>query len=89
MRYFARLNPLEQSKVRDDLRVLVAEKNWEGVDGLTISEEIKVTIAGQSALMLLGVEDYYFDNVKTILVSPAPMRRKTAILSTHALTAAT
>ena len=58
-------------------RILVAEKNWEGVDGLTISEEIKVTIAGQSALMLLGVEDYYFDNVKTILVSPAPMRRKT------------
>lgn len=58
-------------------RIIVSEKHWEAHDGLTISDEIKVTIAGTAALMLLGVRDFYFENVSTIIVFPQPIRRTT------------
>ena len=60
----------EMARLQKLTQVFVAEKHWEGCDGLEITEEIKVTIAAQACLMLLGVEDFYFDNVSTILVYP-------------------
>lgn len=72
------LDPQEVQKLQDCTKIFVAEKHWEGCDGLKLTEEIKVTIAGQACLMLLGVEDYYFDNVKTVLVYPQSFTRKTS-----------
>ena len=60
----------EQTKLGDIARVLVAEKGWEGCGGLTLTEEILVTIAAQAALLVLGFEDEYYPNVETILVYP-------------------
>jgi Mlc titration factor MtfA (ptsG expression regulator) len=68
--HYARLADSEQAKLHDDLRVLVAEKNWEGCGGLQINDEIKVTIAAQASLLLLGFQDEYFDNVLSILAYP-------------------
>src|SRR5262249_17337232 len=31
----------EQAKLRDDLRVFIAEKNWEGCGGLRMTDEVK------------------------------------------------
>jgi hypothetical protein len=70
VRLFATLSPREQSKLCDDLRILVAEKNWEGCGGLTMSDEIKVTVAAQASLLLLGLKHNYFSMVKSILVYP-------------------
>lgn len=68
--HYARLNESERSKLRNDLRILVAEKNWEGCRGLTIDDEMKVTIAAQASLLLLGFRNKYFDLVQSILVYP-------------------
>jgi Mlc titration factor MtfA (ptsG expression regulator) len=68
--HYERLSQLERAKVRGDLRVLVAEKNWEGCGGLQMSDEIKVTTAAQACLLLLGFDDEYFDWVLSILVYP-------------------
>ena len=38
------LDAAEQAKLRGDVRVLVAEKNWEGCGGLNLADEMKVTI---------------------------------------------
>ena len=65
-----KLNQQETKRLRQIVKVFVAEKNWEGCDGLSVTEEMKVTIAGQAALMLLGVSDFYFDNVASILIFP-------------------
>ncbi len=70
VKHYARLNESEQSKLRNDLRILVAEKNWEGCRDLTIDDEIRVTIAAQASLLLLGFRDKYFDLVQSILVYP-------------------
>ena len=44
-----------EARLRDDLRVFIAEKNWEGCGGLTVTDEMKVTIAAQACLMALGL----------------------------------
>jgi Mlc titration factor MtfA (ptsG expression regulator) len=68
------LTDLEQERLRNDLRVFIAEKNWEGCAGLTITDEIRVTIAAQACLLLLGVEHDYFSRVLSVLVYPATYR---------------
>jgi MtfA peptidase len=60
----------EQAKLRDDLRIFVAEKNWEGCGGLAMTDEIKVTIAAQACLLILAIEHDYFARVQSILVYP-------------------
>src|SRR5260370_7014606 len=65
------LTEKEQARLRDDVRVFLAEKNWEGCGGLEITDEIKVTIAAQACLLLLGLEQHdYFARVLSILVYP-------------------
>lgn len=64
------LTPEEQSSLRDALRVFVAEKNWEGCQGLKVTDEMKVTIAAHACLMVLGLEGEPFRNVLSILIYP-------------------
>jgi Mlc titration factor MtfA (ptsG expression regulator) len=60
------------------IKIFVAEKHWEGCEGLELTDEMRVTIAAQACLMLLGVEDFYFDNVKSVLLFPKAFQRKTS-----------
>jgi Mlc titration factor MtfA (ptsG expression regulator) len=60
----------EQAKLRDDLRVLIAEKEWEGCRGQEVTDEVKVTVAGQAALLVLGMKENYFDRAVSVLVYP-------------------
>lgn len=66
--HYSRLTADEQAKLRDDLRIIVAEKYWEGCNGFTVSDEVKVTIAAEASLLLLGFKDQYFDMVQSVLV---------------------
>jgi hypothetical protein len=66
------LDESQQAKLRRLMQVFVAEKNWEGCRGLTITDEIKVTIAAQACLLVVGFEhDELFDQVRSILVYPS------------------
>jgi Mlc titration factor MtfA (ptsG expression regulator) len=71
---YALLTKTEQAKLRDDLRIFIAEKQWEGCGGLTVTDEIKVTIAAQACVLLLAIEHDYFRRVLSILVYPAGYR---------------
>jgi Mlc titration factor MtfA (ptsG expression regulator) len=68
------LSPAEQGRLRDDLRIFAAEKYWEGCGGLTITDEIRVTISAQACLLVLGLEHNYFDRVLSVLVYPQGFR---------------
>ena len=68
--HYRLLSDEQRSRLRTDLQVLVTEKNWDGCDGLKITEQMKVTIAAQAALMLLGMEHDYFSHVLSIVVFP-------------------
>jgi Mlc titration factor MtfA (ptsG expression regulator) len=60
----------EQARLRDRLRWFVAEKHWEGCAGLTVTDEMKVTIAAQACLMTLGLSGEPLANVLSILIYP-------------------
>ncbi len=49
---------------------MLLEKAFNGAKECEVTEEMRVTIAGQAAVMLLGIDDYYFDGVRTIVVHP-------------------
>ena len=70
------MTPEEIKKLRDLVQIFIGEKYFEGCKGLKITDEIKVTIAGQACLMLLGVEDFCFDNVPSVLVYPSSFQRQ-------------
>ncbi len=72
--HYRRLSEREQRGLRSGIQVIVAEKFWEGCRGLVVTDEMKVAIAGQACLMLLGIEHDYFAAVKTILVYPTSFR---------------
>jgi Mlc titration factor MtfA (ptsG expression regulator) len=63
-----------RKKLLDDIRIFIAEKHWEGWNGLGVSERIQVVIAAQAAMMLVGIQGYCFDGVQTVLVYPAAFR---------------
>ena len=71
---YPHLDNSEQARLRDLLRILIAEKSWEGCKGLELSDDVRVTIAAEASILLLGLRDAYFDNVQTILVYPEPFR---------------
>ena len=75
--FYQRLTESEKSKLQDITRIIVAEKSWEGHAGLEMCDEIKVTVAGMASLMLLGVDDFFFENVTTIILFPHAVRRET------------
>ena len=70
------LSDSQRTQLQERIQVFVAEKYWEGCEGVTVSDEMKVTIAANACLMLLGVEDFYFDNVHTILIYPHAFTRQ-------------
>lgn len=69
--FYRSLDARGQERIRDDLRVIIDEKSWEGCGGLEITDEIQVTIAAQASLLLLNIEHEYYKHVHTILVYPS------------------
>ncbi len=68
--HYRLLTAAERARVRDLARILIAEKDFEGCGGLEMTDEIRVTIAGLAAILLIGLKDFFFDNVLTVLVYP-------------------
>ncbi len=66
---YAHLDETRQRRIREFVCVLLHEKDWVGGNRLLVSDEMRVTIAGQAALMTLGFEKpWYFDRLRTIIV---------------------
>jgi len=77
--HYSMLDDDERAHLRALIQVFVAEKDWEGAGGLTITDEIQVTISAQACLLLLGLSHNYYRNVESIIVYPStvvPPRRK-------------
>ena len=62
---FARRRELERL-----VQVFVAEKDFIGCDGQGIDDEVRVTIAAEACLLLLGRRPRYFPTLRTVLVYP-------------------
>src|SRR5512137_3132408 len=70
--YCKYLTPEERKEMRGHVQVFLSEKRFEGCGGLEITDEIRVTVAAQACLLLLGRETGYYPGLSTILVYPHP-----------------
>jgi Mlc titration factor MtfA (ptsG expression regulator) len=69
--HYCMLDDSERAELHAMMQVFLQEKNWEGCGGLNLTDEIRVTIAAQACLLLLGLPHDYYRNVKSILVYPS------------------
>jgi MtfA peptidase len=53
------------------INTFLAEKQFVGCNGLTITDEIRVTIAAHACLLLLGRPGHVYDELRSILVYPS------------------
>ncbi len=70
VRLFGTLTSSEQDKLKADMHILIVEKHWEGTGAVTVTDRVTVVVAGNAAMLLLGLENEYFDNFDSILVYP-------------------
>src|SRR6266567_7655593 len=67
---FRRLPPADQKELLGCVQIFLAEKHFEGCGGLELTDEMRVTIAGQACLLLLHRETDYYPELTSILVYP-------------------
>ncbi len=72
--YLSRLSAEDRTELEGLVRIFVSEKSFEGCGGLSLTDEIKLTIAGQACLLLLHRETDIYPNVEAILVYPSAYR---------------
>src|SRR6266849_1936966 len=65
---FSRLSAADQAELLGHTQVFLAEKHFEGAGGLELTDEIRVTIAGQACLLLLHRETDYYPELTSIIV---------------------
>ncbi|HYL50832.1 MAG TPA: M90 family metallopeptidase [Acidimicrobiia bacterium] len=63
----------ERPRREDTILWLVVDKRWEAARGFVLTDEIRVTIAAQAALLVLGFDEDPYENVGTIIVHPTTM----------------
>jgi hypothetical protein len=68
---YRRLPAELRAQLHAHIQVFLAEKHFEGCNGLEITDEVRVTIAGEACLLLLNRETDYYPDLVTILVYPA------------------
>jgi MtfA peptidase len=69
--FYERLGAADQAELRRHTQILLAEKYFEGCGGLEMTDEIRVTIAGTAALLLLHRRHRYYPHLVTVLVYPS------------------
>lgn len=74
--HYAVLSTSDQQKLRNAVQIMIAEKEWEGCRGLEITDAMRVTISAFAGILILGLDDYYFDDVEEVLVYPTSFEVK-------------
>jgi MtfA peptidase len=70
-----------KEQLHRDIKIFVAEKHFEGLGGLEITDEIKVTIAAEASILLLNRNNSDYPRLSSILVYPGAYvaKQKTVI----------
>lgn len=70
MPYFRRMPADLQLQLKKHIQVFIAEKPFIGCAGLTVTDEMRVTIAAQACLLVLNRASAPYPNLRQILVYP-------------------
>lgn len=58
----------DRAELEGHLKVLIGEKKFIGANGVTITDEMRVLVCAQAAMLLLHRKPHYFPNVDTIVI---------------------
>ncbi len=67
---YGRLSDADRTELKGHIQVFLAEKRFEGAGGLSITDEIRVTIAAHACVLLLHRTTDYYPGLYTIIVYP-------------------
>ena len=59
-----------KNRLHSYINVFLAEKNFEGCSGQEITDEVRVTIASQACLLLIGRDSKCYPKLRSVLVYP-------------------
>ena len=68
---YQNITPQLQQQLHDYIRIFILEKSFEGCGGLTLTDEIKVTIAAQACMLLLNRKGECYPKLFSVLVYPS------------------
>jgi Mlc titration factor MtfA (ptsG expression regulator) len=68
------LDANERKRLEDLVQIFVAEKQFEGCGGLVLTDEIRVTVAANACILLLGLGHDLYRRVRSVLVYPSTVR---------------
>jgi len=69
--YWELLSAEDQEELEGHIQVFLDEKRFEGMGGLELTDEIRVSIAAQACILLLHRECDYYPALSSILVYPS------------------
>jgi hypothetical protein len=72
--YTRYLDEGEKKQLEDLIQVFVAEKTFVGCGGLELDDEVRVTVAANACVLLLGLDHDVYSDVDSILVYPSTVR---------------
>lgn len=76
-----RLDETERARLEDLIRVFMAETEWEGVDGLEVTDDMRLLVSAGACTLLLGLDMNRYPNVSAVVLFPrTPVRRQTRSL---------
>jgi MtfA peptidase len=68
--HYSFLSGEERDYLEDLIRFFIGEKNFEGCGGLEITDEIRVVIAAEASLLVLGLPPFQYKGLQSVLVYP-------------------
>jgi Mlc titration factor MtfA (ptsG expression regulator) len=70
------LDTVERARLGELMAYLVARKRWEAARGFELTDEIRVVVAAQAALLILGLDVDCYRDVRSIIVHPTTMTQR-------------
>ncbi|RZW12818.1 MAG: hypothetical protein EX260_12095, partial [Desulfobulbaceae bacterium] len=68
--FFDGLTSAEQGRLKEKIKLFLAQKRFYGCAGLSIDDEIRVTIAAEACLLILNHDGEVYPGLTSILVYP-------------------
>lgn len=70
------LDDVERERLEALIKAFLVDKAFEGAGGMKLSEDVRVTIAAQACLLVLGLDHDYYRDVHSIIVYPSTVVRR-------------
>jgi Mlc titration factor MtfA (ptsG expression regulator) len=74
--HWAVLDADERGRLGELADTLLSSKRWEAARGVTLTDEVRTVVAGHAALVILGLDESWYDGVGTVVIRRGAMRKR-------------